>query len=520
MRFGPRRRREGRRRLRRVRSGPVPDRQSRRWGRSVGEGRTGRKAGRGGSLATPTSAPTWGASDQSTVVPHAAHAGADAEVPFVRALVDVQRRVSADYVEPVDADALRLRAIEGLVGGLDPYSGYVPPADVDAFEQMLTGSFVGVGIQIERRPPGGIAGPATRPSTQPADVAAGEGEVVVVTPMPNSPAYKAGVRAGDVIEAVDGGPLAGLSLEEVTDRVKGPPGTRVTLTLRRPNGEVLDLAMPREQITMETVKGVRHEPGSDAWDYSVSADPPVALIRLTQFTPGSAAEVRRVIRQQLDAGTRGFVLDLRFNPGGNLDEAEALADALLEGGVIVRTRGRNRPERTSRASADGTLPPFPLAVLINETSASAAEVVAGALKDNGRAVVVGARSYGKGSVQEVMRLADGAGELKLTVAYYYLPSGRLVHRRPGADDWGVTPHLDVPMDEATQRAVVGAMLEAEVLRSDDAPVATQPAGATTRPVDAQLGAAVEAVGRMVETGATPAAVSDGAPSEPATRRAA
>jgi C-terminal processing protease CtpA/Prc len=222
----------------------------------------------------------------------------------------------------------------------------------------------------------------------------------------------------------------------------------------------------------------------------------VAYVRITQFTSDTADNLRDAITPLLNGGMQGLILDLRFNPGGRLEEAKKVVDLFVSKGVIVSTRGRARPEQQFTATGAGTLPYFPMIVLVNEHSASASEIVAGSLKDNHRAVVVGTRSYGKGSVQEVIPLDSKGGELKLTVAYYYLPSGRLVHRKKDATDWGVEPNISVPMDDAAQKKMVEERYEAELFKKPIAKATTSPAtapsarasgGPTTEPADMRLG---------------------------------
>jgi carboxyl-terminal processing protease len=258
---------------------------------------------------------------------------------------------------------------------------------------------------------------------------------------------------------------------------------------------------------MGTVKGFKRKQNTE-WDWYVSNDPKVGYIRLTQFTDGTADRVREALagngknwKGMLAEGMKGLILDLRFNPGGRLDQAVKLVDLFVEKGVIVSTKGRNRPEDIKTAEAAGTLPYFPMIVLVNEHSASASEIVAGSLMDNQRALVIGERTYGKGSVQELINLDGNQGELKLTVAYYYLPSGRLVHRKKDATDWGVQPQIAVPMDEPTEKKV---MIELDQHEHFLPPVpkrtATQPATATTTQAvsaDVQLQRAVETMIGMV-----------------------
>jgi carboxyl-terminal processing protease len=410
----------------------------------------------------------------------------ESDYGFVRRLVDIHRQIANNYVEAVDDEKLEQGALEGMFAQLDPFSMYVPPAKQQEFDRMLDGSFEGVGIQLNQDE-----------KTK---------EVEVITPIEGSPAFKAGVCAGDVILKVDGQPVTGLSILEVTKKIKGKVNTPVTLRVRHTTGEELDLTMKREEIVMGTVKGFKRMQ-NNGWDWYVSHDPKIGYVRITQFTPDTADRVREALagkdgqKGMIADGMQGLILDLRFNPGGRLDQAVKLVDMFVSKGVIVSTKGRNRLENVITATQDTTLPYFPLVVLVNEHSASASEIVAGSLMDNHRALVIGERSYGKGSVQELMPLEGNQGELKLTVAYYYLPSGRLVHRKKDATDWGVQPQIAVPMDEETEKKV---MMELDQHERFLPPVAkrgaTRPAtGTTTQAVssDTQLERAVETMTGLV-----------------------
>ncbi|HLL89903.1 MAG TPA: S41 family peptidase [Tepidisphaeraceae bacterium] len=404
-------------------------------------------------------------------------AARDDDYAFVRTLVDIHRQVVANYVDKVEQDKLHQAAIDGMLTELDPFSVYVPPSQQEQFDRMLDQTYRGVGIQLDQTP---------------------EGRVEVVSPIEGSPAFKAGVQAGDVITKVNGESIEGLRLPEVTKKIAGPVGTPVTLTVRREGEKELDISLTREEIVVPTVKGYRR--GDDGtWDYYVSDDPKIAYVRIAQFTPDTAEAVKRVMDGLLSDAMKGLILDLRFDPGGRLDQAVEVVDLFLEEGVIVRTKGRNRPEDVKTARRQGTLPNFPMIVLVNEHSASAAEIVAGSLKDNKRAVVIGTRTYGKGSVQEVIPLDKDQGELKLTVAHYYLPSGRLVHRKKDSKDWGVEPQIPVPMDDATEQAVMKSMYEADLFKRPKAATSRAATMTSTSPttglasaetVDTQLQTAV------------------------------
>ena len=420
----------------------------------------------------------------------------DDDYAWVSTLVEVHRRVADNYVDGVDEDELRRGAISGMLGELDQYTVYVPPAQQEAFDRMLEGTFKGVGIQLD----------------QDKETL----EVEVVSPIEGSPAFRAGVHAGDVILKVNGESIAGLKIEDVIKKIAGPLGSPVTLTVRHVTGETVDLTMTRQEIIIPTIKGFQRKRDGE-WDWFVSNDPKIAYVRMTQFTEDCDEKLQAALQDLLEDGMQGLILDLRFNPGGRLEEAKDVVDLFLESGTIVSTKGRSRPEEVAYAKSEGTLPRFPMAVLVNDHSASASEIVAGALKDNKRALIVGTRTYGKGSVQELIPL-DGKGELKLTVAYYYLPSGRLVHKKEGATDWGVEPHIVVPADVRQAELIRMHMdLRDRYARPETAPAAaTQPATRpttspvtttrpamppTTEPTDPQLDAAVSTlIGHIVLQG--------------------
>jgi carboxyl-terminal processing protease len=372
----------------------------------------------------------------------------DDDYAFVRTLVDIHRQVVNNYVDGVDEEKLHEGAIDGMLGQLDPFSVYVPPSKQEDFDRMLEGSFKGVGIQLNPLP---------------------DGKIEVVTPIDGSPAFKAGVMAGDIILKVNGESIEGLKLPEVIKKISGKLGTEVKLTVKHETGEEVELSMNREEIIVPTVKGYSRK-GDNSWDYFVVDNPKIAFIRITQFTPDTYEKVRDAIGGLLSEGMKGLILDLRFNPGGRLDEAVQIVDLFVKEGTIVSTKGRNRPERVETAS----------------------EIVAGSLMDNHRALVIGQRTYGKGSVQELIPMDSRGGELKLTVAYYYLPSGRLVHRKKDAKDWGVEPQIVIPMDSAAEQRIFQDRYEQELFRrpvpkTQSRPTTTQASGTGSGTSGAAIG---------------------------------
>jgi carboxyl-terminal processing protease len=400
----------------------------------------------------------------------------DDDYTFVRTLVDIHRRVADNYVDPVDESKLNQGAIDGMLGQLDPFSIFVPPAREEDFDRMLSGTFKGVGIKLDQHP---------------------DGTIEIVTPVDDSPAAHSGIQPGDILLAVDEQVLDKVRLLDLIKMIGGKIGTTVKLTVRHPDGKIASYTLTREEVREPIVKGYQRN-ADNTWDYYICDDPKVAYVQLTQFTGDSYKDLRDVLEAQLHSGMRGLILDLRFNPGGQLDQAESIINMLIpKGQTIVTTKGRARPEDKKLSTGEGVLPNFPMIVLVNEHSASAAEIVSGSLMDNKRAVVLGERTYGKGSVQEVIPLDEQGGELKLTVAYYYLPSGRLVHKKPGATDWGVQPQIYVPMDPATQEKVLLERDQQEAFRRAMPKTVTRPTTeqASTQPTaqpldDVQLQAAI------------------------------
>jgi carboxyl-terminal processing protease len=410
----------------------------------------------------------------------------DDDYSFARTLIDIHRQVSTNWVEQPDEQKLEQGAIDGMLGQLDPFTTYVPAANQEQFDNMLEGSFKGVGIQLDQTE---------------------KGDIQVITPIDNSPAAKAGVWAGDIIQKVNGQDIRNLKLADVMKKVKGPNGTPVTLTVKHDDGTVQDLTMNREDITVPTIKGYRRlanaKPADDEqWDYWVSNNPKIGYVRITQFTGDTFTSLKRVTDKLVAENMQGMILDLRFDPGGRLDQAKDVVNLFVSSGVILKVKGRNRPEEITYAKKEASLSTvFPMVVLVNEHSASASEIVAGSLKDNARALVVGSRSYGKGSVQELIPLEGNAGELKLTVAYYYLPSGRLVHKKPGSTDWGVEPQIVVPMDLEQEKRLMQEQLALDVLHGPGNHPAKGPATApSTQPVDPQLDAAINAIDLDIRSG--------------------
>lgn len=324
----------------------------------------------------------------------------------------------------------------GAMGQLDEFSQIVWPHELRTFYKRLDSSFIGVGIQI-------VNDPIT-------------GDLQVFTPMPGMPAVRAGVRAGDIIAKVDGESTVGMTTDQAVEVITGPKGTDVTLTVRRTDddGEEIekDITITRDEIEVATVSGWRKlSPAPDDWDWYVDRDQRIGYIRLEKFAQDSSDEIDAAINQMRRDGLNGLILDLRFNSGGQLNQAIEISNRFIENGTLVSTvNSRTEPPQSHSANKwKASLAGLPVVVLVNENSASASEIVAGALKDYGNmgdihAIVLGERTYGKGTVQNLHRVTADAA-MKVTTQYYQLPSGKVIHRRAGDPNWGINPDLSVPL---------------------------------------------------------------------------
>jgi carboxyl-terminal processing protease len=335
------------------------------------------------------------------------------------------------YVDEVSDEKLRDGAIRGMVEALgDPYSVYVTAEEAAGFNKDLTGEYVGIGAEVNTR----------------------SGWLTIANPMEESPALRAGLLPEDRVLRINGTSTKDLPVEKCVELLVGQPGTSVTLDILRGTRE-FSVQIERARIKARAVKGLVRVGAEGQWNYLIDPQMGIAYLRITQFTPSVATEVEAALRAMgaTDGSrVRGLVLDLRFNGGGVLEAAERIADMFLKEGVIVSTRGRAHESRVSKAQERGTLPDLPLLILVNAESASASEVLAGALQDNKRAIVLGTRTFGKGSVQSLMTLSEGGSELKLTEQAYYLPSDRSIQRRDDSPTWGVDPdpgyYVTMPRD--------------------------------------------------------------------------
>ncbi len=352
---------------------------------------------------------------------------------------------SSEQSVEIPTEVLAVEFTEGFLSELDKFSSMIWPSDRANFEKQTMGRFYGVGVQISKEP----------------------GEPLrVVSPLAGTPAFKAGIQAGDLITKVNGKPTEKMSLDKLIKLIMGDKGTTVDLTIRRGGSEKI-YKIVRDRIKIRTVKGWRRLPKNGNWDYLVDEDDKIGYLRVTQFTSDTAARIDETLAELRADGVTSVIMDLRFNPGGLLRSARDVSDEFLRSGRIVSTRGRHTRPTDLNASPSGKYLDGDLIVLVNQFSASAAEIVSGAIQDWKRARIVGQRTYGKGSVQNVISLRSHSALLKLTTAYYYLPKGRLLHRRCGAQDWGVDPDVDVYLSPRETRRWLDIRRKTDILQDPE-----------------------------------------------------
>ena len=325
----------------------------------------------------------------------------------VRLFTEALDRIRMSYVEEIDDRTLLENAIRGMLANLDPHSAFVDGRDFDSLQETTTGEFGGLGIEVGQE----------------------NGYILVIAPIDDTPADRAGLRSGDLIVAIDNQPVRDMLPEDAANLMRGEPGTQVTLTVSRDALEPFDVEITREVIAVNSVRSRLLEPG-------------YAYVRIPVFQLNTGKDFQQEVAGLLeeDAELKGLVLDLRNNPGGVLQASVDVVDAFVESGRVVYTEGRLQAAANEYfANAETVAPDLPVVVLINGGSASAAEIVAGALQDHGRAVVMGTRSFGKGSVQSVLPL-DGDRAIKLTTSLYYTPDGRSIQAQ------GIEP--DIVVEEA------------------------------------------------------------------------
>jgi carboxyl-terminal processing protease len=355
----------------------------------------------------------------------------DKDYKMVRQIVDVLAEVDRSYYRTL-TDEQKKRLVEDMINGglqkLDPYSEYFNEEDLKGFKSQTEGQFGGIGAYL-----------GVDPNTN---------QLMVESPMIGTPAYEAGLQAGDLIIKVNDTPTKGLRGDEARNLIKGKEGTAVKLTIQSPGVKERDVTITRAIIDISPIMGVERKADDlKKWNYIADNESKIALIRLTAFNEKSTKELTEAIKDAENAGAKALILDMRGNPGGLLTEAVKISNLFISEGAIVSTKDRNKIEEKSNADPKkmiyGPANKKPMAVLVDGNSASAAEIVAAALQDHERAVIVGQRTYGKGSVQQVHYFNNETSALKLTGKVWLTPKGRNIHRWPDSkdsDEWGVMPN--------------------------------------------------------------------------------
>jgi carboxyl-terminal processing protease len=404
-------------------------------------------------------------------------------------LIDLRHQIVEQFVEEPNQEAMIEAAIEGMIGSLnDPFTAYLSPEDLESFARRIRGTFSGIGAVVT--------------------IDEEEDRLKIISPLEGMPAWQAGVMAGDVVLEVEGEDTKGIDINQAVEMLTGPEGTDVTIKVRHENGETAEITITRAKIVVPTVKGLLRDHKTH-WRYMIMPEEGIAYVRITQFTGTTVEDLRQVIQELEDQGVKGMILDLRFNPGGVLEAAEQVSDMFLdEGSTIVSVKGRAVEPKVYKATDSATLTQAPVVILANGASASASEIVTGALLDNGRAQFIGTRTFGKGSVQQIHRLDSGSGAIKITNAYYYLPSGRNLHRRPKDEVWGVDPAdgFFVPMSPEQIRQMHQIQREGDIVRQGDPdePLPTvTPQFVRTKLADPQLAAGIEAMQGYLKSGQWP-----------------
>lgn len=381
-----------------------------------------------------------------------------------KVLADTMDQVERNYVKDISRRELMEAAIRGVLEKLDPYSNYISPDEISRFKTAVESQFGGIGIQVDVR----------------------RGRLIVVSPLVGSPAYRAGLQAGDVIVEIDGKSSTEITLDDAIRRLKGEAGTSVSVTLMHPPSAARrTVSIEREIIHVETVLGDRRD-DRDRWDYMLDHEKRIGYIRVTAFSRDTFRDLHAAMKELDKQKLRGLIVDLRFNPGGLLASAIEVADLFLTEGEIVSTAGRNSPTRSWSARKPDTFEGFPMVVLVNRYSASASEIVSASLQDHKRAIVIGERTWGKGSVQNVIELEEGKSALKLTTASYKRPNGHNIHRFPDSkdsDEWGVMPDpgYEIKLGDDEMNRLVTVRHDRDILLinhsvpQDQSPAAEKPA---------------------------------------------
>lgn len=367
-------------------------------------------------------------------------------------LVRVVKLIQEKYVKEIPLQELFQGAYRGMLEGLDPYSQFFGPDELEELKVETEGRFGGLGIEVIAR----------------------DGVLYVITPILDSPAFKAGVMVGDRIIKLEGVPTENMSLKEAVKRLRGEPNTSVTITvIHQGETQPVDITIVRDIIHVHSIRGARF----------LDDEAKIGYMALTGFQDNTLEELDKTFNELLGKGMKALILDLRFNPGGLLNVAVSVADRFLSHGVIVSTKGRDEEQnQVYLATESGTYPDLPLAILINKGSASAAEIVAGAVKDHKRGLLVGTKSFGKGSVQSLVSVEEEHCALKLTTALYYSPSGKSI------DAVGVEPDITVELTPSETKLLHEHLNRVNVLGS-----ASELSSQEGEFVDRQLQQAIETI---------------------------
>ncbi len=353
----------------------------------------------------------------------------------------------------IDQGVVVAQYSEAVMSVLDPHTSLVWPWEVRDFQKNITQEFTGIGIEISK---------AT-------------GELKVVSLLPDTPAYTSGLDAEDIIIAINGEKVdRDMSIQCAVNKITGPAGTDVTLTVRHEDtGDIEDIVITRAKIIVPTIKGWKRV-DTGTWKYIVDPEDMIGYVRISNFTGTTASDLDAVLKELEAKGMKGLVLDLRYNTGGLLTSAADVTDLFIEEGLIVKSQPRWGVSTYEAATKSGTHPPLPMAVLINDVSASASEIVAGALQDQNyrRATLVGQRTYGKGSVQTITPYTQGGSQLKYTMAFYHLPSDQRVESRylmekQGREDWGIAPDVKVKLTGTEEKEMLEIQRANEILAKAD-----------------------------------------------------
>ncbi len=388
-------------------------------------------------------------------------------------LLEVYATIKKNYVEPVKDKELVDGAIEGMIRQLDPFCRYIRPEELKTFDQQMSGVIHGIGIFIELR----------------------DGFPTVISPLEGSPAFKAGILAGDRIIKINGVSTKSMNIYEVARLLSGPVGTTVTLEVKHEITDTVEtVKVVRGVIQIKTIRGFARKE-DNGWDFFIEPEKKIAYLRITGFLANTHNELDEVYLKLLRDGMRGLIIDLRWTPGGLLQSAVNVADRFLADGVIVSTKGRWKQEFTWKATKGNEYKLVPMVILVNQYTASAAEILSGALQYYKKVVLLGERTFGKGCVQTIIPLRENFGAVKLTTAYYYLANGRNIQRRPGKEVWGVDPDIKVTLSRDEQIEVLKSRRKIDTVTKE----VQENVGSRKIYIDTQLAEAISVLSKKLTT---------------------